>query len=166
MRWLAGGVSTVFILIGVTMIRDGDRTGWWMTGFFGLCLLVAMFEHRLPTPWLDPEYRVVTMPEGIACEHPRRKREAIAWTGVEKVWYVTTSAGPRLPDQWILLEGKEGGCSFPTEAKGFEAFMDVVEAKFPGFDFGPMIRGGTDDARHLCWERGRAGRTDGGPERA
>ncbi len=154
MRWFTAVVSVVFIGLGVMMIRDGDRTGWWMAGFFGLCLLVAVFDPWLPKPWLESEYRVVMTPEEIACLHRRRKRESIRWADIRKVWYVTTSTGPYLPDQWILLEGAEGGCSLPTEAKGFDAFMDGLEERFPGFDFGPMIEGGTTDARHLCWERG------------
>jgi hypothetical protein len=34
-----------------------------------------------------------------------------------------------------------------------DAVWDELEQRFPGFDFGPLIRGGTDDAQHLCWER-------------
>jgi hypothetical protein len=70
---------------------------------------------------------------------------------------VTTPAGPRLPDEWILLEGEHGGCSFPTEATGFDGVWNELERRFSGFDYGPVIRGGTDYAKHLCWERG--GRT-------
>jgi len=32
---------------------------------------------------------------------------------------------------------------------------DELEERFLGFDYGPLIRGGTDDAKHLCWERQR-----------
>ena len=69
---------------------------------------------------------------------------------------MTTSDGPWLPDQWILLEGADGGCSFPTEAIGFDGIWEELTQRFVGFDYGPLIRGGTDDARHLCWERTRA----------
>ena len=31
----------------------------------------------------------------------------IRWDDVNRIWYVTTSDGPRLPDQWILLEGEK-----------------------------------------------------------
>lgn len=144
-------VSVVFIAIGIWMIVDGDRTGWLVTGFFGFCLLVAILDPRLPKP--PPEYRLVITSEDIACEHRKRKRESIRWQDVIRIWYITTSHGPRFPDEWILLDGENGGCSFPTEAAGFDAVWDEFEARFPGFDYGPLIRGGTVDAKHLCWER-------------
>jgi hypothetical protein len=56
------------------------------------------------------------------------------------------------PDHWLLLEGKGEGCSFPTEGEGFRAIWDELEKRFPGFDYEPIIRGGTDQARHLCWD--------------
>jgi hypothetical protein len=52
-----------------------------------------------------------------------------------------------------LLEGEHGACSFPTEVSDMDRVFDELEARFPGFDYGPVIRGGTDDAKHLCWER-------------
>ena len=35
----------------------------------------------------------------------------------------------------------------------FPGVWDELRRRFAGFDDGPLIRGGTDDARHLCWER-------------
>jgi hypothetical protein len=146
-------VSAVFIAIGVWMIVDGDATGWLMAAFFGFCLLVAIFEPRLPKPWLKCDYRLLITNDEIACEHPKRKRESIRWQDVNQIWYITTSHGPRFPDEWILLEGEHGACSFPTEVSDMDRVFDELEARFPGFDYGPVIRGGTDDAKHLCWER-------------
>ena len=60
-----------------------------------------------------------------------------------RIWYVTTSDGPWLPDEWILLEGENGGCSFPTEALGFDGIWGEVKQRFAGFDYKPLIRGGT-----------------------
>jgi hypothetical protein len=56
-----------------------------------------------------------------------------------------------------VLEGDSGGCSFPTEVKGMSAIWDELEARFPGFDYAPIIEGGTDFKKHLCWERQRVG---------
>jgi hypothetical protein len=28
-----------------------------------------------------------------------------------------------------------------------------MERRFPGFDYGPIIQGGTTFAKHLCWEQ-------------
>ena len=155
MRLFAGIASAVFVAIGVLMIVDGTPYGWWVTGFFGLCLLIALFEHRLPTPWLDPEYRLVITDDQVACEHPRRKRETIAWRDVMRVWCVNTSAGLHHPDQWLLFEGNDGGCSVPTEAAGFEHIWDHLKQRFDGFDYGPLINRSGADAKQLCWERDR-----------
>jgi hypothetical protein len=148
-------VSAVFCVLGVMMIADGDRTGWWMTGFFAACALVALFEHRLPKPWLETEFRVVISGDEIACEHRKRKLESIRWDQVVRIWYVTTADGPHLPDEWIVLEGEHGGCSFPTEVKDMKQVWDELHQRFPGFDYGPIIGGGTTFVKHLCWERQR-----------
>jgi len=153
MRWFTLIVSVVFVVIGIVMIRDGTAHGWTMTIFFGCCLLVAVLDPWLPRPWLAPEYHLVITDDEVACEHRKRERESIRWNDVNRIWLVTTSQGPRLPDQWILFEGARAGCSFPTEAEGMDAMWDEFENRFPGFDYGPLIKGGTTDARHLCWER-------------
>jgi hypothetical protein len=104
-------------------------------------------------PKVESEFRVIINTEEVACEHPKRGREAIRWTEVVRVSYVTTSQGPWLPDEWLLFEGKVGGCSVPTEAQGFEKIWDELKVRFPGFDYRPMLEGGTDDAGYLCWTK-------------
>jgi hypothetical protein len=152
MRLFTAVVSAVFVAIGVLMIADGRSLGWLVAVFFALCLLVAGFEPWLPKPNVECEYRLAITNDDVACEHRNRSREAIRWENVERIWLVTTSDGPRLPDHWLLLEGEVGGCSVPTEAVGFDAIWDELK-RFAGFDYGPLIRGGTDDARYLCWDR-------------
>jgi hypothetical protein len=149
-------VTLLFTIGGIATILQGERLGWFAAIFFGLCFVIAVIEPWLPKRDTSFGYRLLITSDEIACEHPKRARESIRWEEVIKIWYVTTSDGPWLPDEWLLLEGTEGGCSFPTEAKGFEGIWDELEARFTGFDWGPLIRGGTDDAKHLCWERGVA----------
>jgi len=160
MRLFTLVVSAVFVVIGVLMIAEGRSPGWLVAGFFALCLLVAIFEPWLPKPNAESEYRLLITNDDVACEHPKRPREAIRWENVERIWLVTTSDGPRLPDHWLLLEGEHGGCSFPTEAVGFDAIWDELKRQFAGFDYGPLIRGGTDDARYLCWDRQSSAASD------
>jgi hypothetical protein len=95
---------------------------------------------------------VITADE-LLCEFRKRKRESIRWEDVIRVWYVTTADGPHLPDEWLLFEGENGGCALPTEAKGFREIWPELETRFSGFDFGPVIHGGNDFRKHLCWER-------------
>ena len=148
-------VSALFAVGGVWMIVDGDASGWYVAGFFGLCLLVAVFEPWLPKPDVSCGYRLLITQEEVACEYLKRKRESIRWEDVNRIWYVTTSAGPWLPDEWLVFEGETGGCSFPTEAIGMDGLWDELKQRFAGFDYKPLIYGGTDDAKHLCWERQR-----------
>lgn len=155
MRWFTLVASAIFIVIGVSAIASGNSYGWLIAGFFGLCLLVAIFEPWFSKPWVTCDYRLVMTNEEIACEHPRRQRESIRWNDVNRIWYVTTSDGPRRPDEWLLLEGAHGGCSFPTEARGFNAIWDELKERFAGFDYEPIIHGGTSHAKQLCWERNR-----------
>ncbi len=157
MRLFTIVVSAVFVVIGTVMISSGVPYGWWVAGFFGCCLLVAIFESRLPKPHLDFEYQLVMTNDEIACEHPRRRREAIAWSAVTRIWCVTTSDGPRLPDQWLLFEGGNGGCSVPTDAVGFDSVWDQLKQRFAGFDDKPLTSLSVTDAKQLCWER------EGGP---
>jgi len=117
--------------------------------------LVVSAVSRLPRPRAVCEYKLLITKDEVACEHPKRQREAIRWENVNRIWYVTTSDGPQVPDEWILFDGEERGCSFPTEVSNMDQVWDELEARFPGFDYGPLIRGGTDDAKHLCWERQR-----------
>jgi hypothetical protein len=153
-------LSAVFVAIGIAAATTGDADGFLIAGFFGFCLLIALFEPWLPQARFESEYELVITEDELACVHrPRRRaREAIRWNAVERIWYVTTSKGPWVPDEWILLEGESGGCSFPTEARGMEGMWDELKQRFPDFDYGPLIRGGTEDARQLCWERQRAAR--------
>ena len=155
MRWFTLVASAIFVVIGLSAIASGNPNGWLIAGFFGLCLLVAIFEPWFSTPWVSCDYRLVMTNDEIVCEHPKRRRESIRWEDVNRIWYVTTSDGPRLPDEWLLLEGEHGGCSFPTEARGFDGIWEVLTQRFAGFDYEPIIRGGTNDAKHLCWERNR-----------
>jgi len=155
MRWLTLVGSTLFTAGGVWMISSGDSSGWFVAGFFGLCFLVAVFEPWFPKPWAVCQYRLLITEEDVACEHLKRQRESIRWEDVNRIWYVTTSDGPRLPDEWLILEGENGGCSFPTEAIGFKGIWDELKQRFVGFDYKPIILGGTNEAKHLCWERAR-----------
>ena len=102
---------------------------------------------------MDTRFRIVVTRDSVSCEHPDRKPESVRWDEVVRIWLVTTSNGPRTPDQWLLFESPSGGCSMPTEADGFDQIWGVLKDHFPGFDYTRIIEAGTDDARYLCWER-------------
>jgi hypothetical protein len=162
MRLLRLVVSLLFTVGGIATIRNGETMGWFVAVFFGLCFVVGVLEPWLPKRDTSSGYRLVITNDDVACEHRKRPRESIKWEDVNRIWYVTTGDGPRIPDEWLLLEGKEGGCSFPTEADGFAGIWDELQARFEGFDYAPLIHGGTEYAKHLCWERGAVGVPDKG----
>jgi hypothetical protein len=151
MRWFTLVASLVFIATGILAITSGESIGWLIVGFFGLCLLVAIFEPKLPKKYASSGYKLVFTDEEIACEHWKRPRESIRWNDVIKIWYITTPDGPRNPDEWILLDGETGGCSFPTEAAGMDQMWDEIEQRFPGFDYHWLIIGPPQEAKRLCW---------------
>ncbi len=102
----------------------------------------------------EEEYCVGITPVGVACEHPRRKREFVAWDEIDEIRLVTTDDGPLLPDLWLLLVGRQGGCSAPQGAVGYDELYDRV-SQFPGFDFQSVIAASvcTDQAEFVCWRR-------------
>ena len=51
MRWFTLVVSVIFIAIDLSAIASGNSDGWLVAGFFGLCLLVAIFEPWFAKPW-------------------------------------------------------------------------------------------------------------------
>lgn len=153
MRYFAGLVFGLSTAIGVWLIASGDGSAWIIAAISGLFFLIAIFEPRLRRSVPACAYRLAISDDEVACEHPVRPGESIRWDDVIRVWFVTTSDGPWLPDAWILLEGEQGGCSFPTEAVGFGEILAEFKRRFAGFDFLPLIAGGTNDARHVCWER-------------
>ena len=147
-------VSLAFTGIGAAMILTGDRAGWWATIVSSLGIVLYFIEPLLPRRNLSSEYRVVATGDAVACEHPKRKREAIRWGDVHCVSVVTTSDGPWQPDMWLLFEGPASGCSIPTDAEGFDQLWDQLSARFPDFDFKPFIEacGKTTEARYICWQ--------------
>jgi hypothetical protein len=160
-RWVRLLAFAAFTAVGIWMITLGHWSGWVGTVLFGLCLLVTVLEPVLPKSGATPLFQLVITEDQIACEHPKRKRESIRWEDVNCVWYITTSDGPWFPDEWYVLEGKDGGCSFPTEALGFDRLLEEFPKLFPGFDWEPVVHGGTDDARYLCWRREQRAITSG-----
>ena len=98
-------------------------------------------------------YTVIMTSDELACEHPKRARESIRWDAIKEIRLVTTSEGPFLPDEWYVFMGDSGGCSIPSEARGFEDLMKEFETRFPGMDYEAIIKAGTSDAQKSIWKR-------------
>ena len=102
----------------------------------------------------EKEYTVVMTRNGVACEHARRKREFVAWDEICEIRLVTTDDGPLLPDVWLMLVGRQGGCSAPQGVVGYDELYDRV-SRFSGFDFESVIAAAAciDNAEFICWRR-------------
>jgi len=85
MRWFTLVASAIFVVIGLSAIASGNSNGWLIAGFFGLCLLVAVFEPWFSKPGVSCDYRLVMTNEEIACEHTKRPRESIRWEDVNRI---------------------------------------------------------------------------------
>lgn len=46
MRLFTLFVSAVFVSGGIWLIGSGERSGWLLAGFFGLCFLIAVFDSK------------------------------------------------------------------------------------------------------------------------
>lgn len=94
--------------------------------------------------------------EIIVVEHPDREPESIKWNEIEIIYLVNTDDGPICPDVWLILEGKEKGCSIPQGSEGFEKVYDII-SKYDGFDFESFINSMscTDNQRFILWQKKR-----------
>jgi hypothetical protein len=131
------------------------------TILISLCLGIALIifvilKGRKKEIWESTPggpYTVIISEDGIACEHPKRKRESIKWDQITEIRLVTTDEGPFQPDMWFLFLGEKDGCSVPSEAKGFDQLWDVFKTRFPGLDSKEIFEAGTDNAQKTIWKK-------------
>lgn len=102
---------------------------------------------------LGGPYQIIVTDESISCTHPKRATKLIRWQEINEIRLITTSDGPFLPDEWYLFVGDDGGCSVPSEAKGFEVLWDIFKTRFPGFDYEGIIQAGTTDEQRVLWKK-------------
>jgi hypothetical protein len=104
----------------------------------------------------NPEdyFKVTITDELVKVEHPKRKTEQVNWKDIVEIRMLNTSAGPALPDVWLVLMGGKNGCLIPQGAKGYKEVYDIV-SKYEGFDFENVIKsmGCTEDKQFLLWKK-------------
>lgn len=109
-----------------------------------------------PAAPLKPESRFVVRLSDleVVCERPDGKVERVAWSDLQKVEVVTTSAGFSAPDLFWVLHGTAGGCAVPQGATGDKELVTRLQA-LPGFNNQAVIEAMScaADRRFLCWER-------------
>lgn len=140
-------VHALDVPAGMTIIHSETDTA-----LKRLFFVIGMDDMAALNP--EEQFTVIVTEEGVACEHPRRKREFIRWDDINEISIVTTDEGPLLPDLWLLLTGSNNGCSIPQGAAGYDELFDRI-CQFPDFDFESVIEASAcaSNARFTCWKR-------------
>jgi hypothetical protein len=146
-------VGILFVCGGGFLVWNGYPFGWLSVAFWGTGVLFFLYDKvGVKEPNVKP-YKVEISQDEIASDYQNRRIGSVTWTEIERVWYVTTSDGPIIPDEWIVFEGCQSPCWVSTEATGFDELWKLLDSRFPGFDFKPIALGGTEDAKYLCWSK-------------
>ncbi len=90
----------------------------------------------------------------VKVTHPKRKEEHIDWDEIEEIKLINTDEGPFLPDVWLILMGKDKGCSIPQGSKGWTKVYDII-SKYDGFNFENVIKsaGCIDNETFDLWKK-------------
>jgi hypothetical protein len=125
--------------------------------FLGIAIITfTIFKGRKKDVWETTPggpYMVTISEDGIACEHPKRKKESIRWDQIIEIRLVTTDEGPFQPDMWYLFLGESEGCSVPSEAKGFDQLWEEFKTRFSGLDYQAIIEASTNNAQKTIWKK-------------
>lgn len=143
-------VSVVLVFCGILGLTKGHLNGWIVIGWGLTCALIVLFKPMLDIPFEYNPYQLTITKDQITCTDPQGSRQSILWKDVNQIWSVAVFEGQH--GKWISFVGDHSYCSIPTEAEGFEQIFDELKKRFPDFDYRPIIEGGADDARHLCWK--------------
>lgn len=100
-------------------------------------------------------YRLTLDERGLRLRGPRDETQELAWSDVSAVQIRTTDSGPFAEDVfWEFASGNGRELlSVPNSATGVHDFLDILAARFPGFDHQAVIgaMGSTDHAVFHAW---------------
>lgn len=82
---------------------------------------------------VSPPARVHFDDVEVRCERSDGTIEQVRWDEIRSIDILTTDAGPRRCDVFVVLHGRDRGCVVPQEAAGFHEFFRRLQA-LPGFD--------------------------------
>lgn len=129
-KWAVAAVSIVFTAGGVLMIRDHEPSGWFVTIFFGLCSLSAIFL-------MGPEGNaLVVEADGLTCVSPFRTFR-IRWSDVTEFgvygvppFGLTKFVGMNFRPGYASA-AEEGGGRLPQGLRGLNAALCGFEGALP-----------------------------------
>ena len=130
-------VSTVFAAGGIWMIVGGDSFGWSVATFFGLCLLIAIFE-----PWL---VRLTKLPKsnrsitfdsvGFKCTQRKWRTEHSVAMGWDEIHTVTVFKRDLFTVDCICLfaaRSDDSGIELDEEMSGWQGFVEAMPTYLRG----------------------------------
>lgn len=129
-KWAVAAISLVFTAGGVLMIRDHEPSGWFVTGFFALCLLVALFL-------MGPEGNALVIEaDGLTCVSPFRTFR-ILWSDVTEFgvynvppFGLTKFVGMNFRPGYASA-GEEGGGRLPQGMRALNTAICGYEGALP-----------------------------------
>jgi hypothetical protein len=150
---MAVAVVLALGIVGIGALVAGRLVGPALTAV--LARGVATRVRRSgPTP--AETLSVAVTSKGVTVSRPGTPPGHVGWDQLVEVVVVTTSAGPREDDVFLVLRGADGGsCLVPNPvAKELVPWL----LRLPGFDHEKFIAamGSTSEAAFVCWT-GRPG---------
>ena len=80
-------VTTLFVVVGISMILTGDSRGWYCVGFFGFCLLFCLCMLR-------PGAIIITLiKNGVGMKFLLSKKLKFVWNDVETFYVKNLQTG-------------------------------------------------------------------------
>jgi hypothetical protein len=86
----------------------------------------------------DSRFEVRFDDEMVVVLYDGAPRERVTWSRLRLVGIRIDDAW--LPQPWWLLADADGGCTFPSDARGWEEMLHAMGERLPGFDHGAVIR--------------------------
>jgi predicted metal-dependent HD superfamily phosphohydrolase len=122
-------------------------------------IVVAPRIHRAAAPIpragstpVESKYAVVCTDEGIAVAFEGKQRESCRWDEILTVGIRIDDSF--LPQPWWIVGGSDGGCMYPSDAKGWETAMHELSQRLPGFDLQAVIEAaGMMSGGVVVWEK-------------
>lgn len=128
----------------------------WRVGQLHKRLLQSLIDSQQHPSRLDLERKhiVRVSDDSISCERPDGTIEQVAWADLQRVDFRTTSDGPLLPCQFLVLTGSASSFVIPCGATGADAMTDRLQ-KLPHFDNNAVIEAAskTGESVQTCWRR-------------
>jgi hypothetical protein len=144
-------VSGLFVFVGVAL---GEQIPWYVTAFFGACLVAGVFSiFGYPKP--RPPAQHLTIDDVGITRTARNLREHVAWSDMARVRIMTNDRGPWLEDVFFVIDSKHGnGCVVAHDLAARSGLLEALQARLDGLDNAAVIEamGSSENRVFTIWE--------------